>query len=821
MNILKRLHERINHSNVFNYKLSIPDFMHFILADEFQDNTFSDAYMYELYEKKKYLSQTKLTKYLSIKTWDFERLKQSHPQGTVEKYSKEKCLSILKENCITLLPPQYRDHSVDFSSVIQTIVSLHFFATPMLDSVFKSNLPNICDSYVPWTEMESHLAHSLERNHILFSIGNPGSGKKQLILYVLNNLYLSGSFNSYWLNINNSISIEDGLTQISFIGNEKTSYNTEKIIDILKEKSHNDVLIIHKSSLTNEDFSFIETTLSSMRLRIIVVTYCKVIPSDYPILDIDQRPLYNLIQIFRKYNPNSTFSDKDIQKLLKNISNNVYVLTLIAKATIKENRVLTKEALLNNFESLYYKPQMPALHTNYYEQENKSSQNLFTLIKRILSFYPISESNKQISEISIWAKIPIASNYLKKEFGEKIIAQCINSGILQFYDDDHIYMPALIADTFWAEYQIDYEEYKKKILQFLHSMECAKPLAVPYETLYPIISNLIFRFHFQITIMPSRTNKKSLDLFLNWNNLLTNIMEHYMHLGNYIYAQKILPHLYIAYNKRGKILDCPSSLFSSQVKELLRLQADYMQSSDIIASFDNLINRINTIKNNVTSLNKSSRSIINRLILSILQDLADTSVEIAIQYTRDYFLSYNVASNTQWNNCLYAIYNFADKFKIMGKNEEYYYKGIYYTLITLYRNPDTLQKAKDNFRIFLFLETDVELRFKVKCIQFYFYILSATSFTPIPYSTLIQNFENLYIEFTNKIWSYHTSYIFYSCVSVLSFILPYCISDRLQNTLITCMKQCKKFYEKQLSLPSAQKETFINLLNEKISEMSS
>ena len=86
MNILKRLHERINHSNVFNYKLSIPDFMHFILADEFQDNTFSDAYMYELYEKKKYLSQTKLTKYLSIKTWDFERLKQSHPQGTVEKY---------------------------------------------------------------------------------------------------------------------------------------------------------------------------------------------------------------------------------------------------------------------------------------------------------------------------------------------------------------------------------------------------------------------------------------------------------------------------------------------------------------------------------------------------------------------------------------------------------------------------------------------------------------------------------------------------------------------------------------------------------------
>ena len=97
--------------------------------------------------------------------------------------------------------------------------------------------------------------------------------------------------------------------------------------------------------------------------------------------------------------------------------------------------------MLNNFESLYYKPQMPALHTNYYEQENKSSQNLFTLIKRILSFYPISESNKQISEISIWAKIPIAANYLKKEFGEKIIAQCINSGILQFYDDDHIYMP--------------------------------------------------------------------------------------------------------------------------------------------------------------------------------------------------------------------------------------------------------------------------------------------------------------------------------------------------------------------------------------------
>lgn len=830
-NILQKLHRTINSSHIFTKSLSISDFMHFIVDCNSQNqnnlkeipdsDTFSAAHLHNLYNMKNQLSSKELHHLCINKTWSLETLIDTC--CTLKKTYNPKAFPVLIQKCRTLLTlySPLCNIEQDFSDIIRSLVFLHFFGDP---TPFVPNCPCLCQKYVSWNEMENKIRKNLEVNHLIFLTGNPGSGKRQLLIHSLQASYFSIGKDYYWLDTNSSIPLEEELTSLVFSGTKK-SYNLEEVLNILRTKTKNSLLIIHRPILTDADLSFVNKTLIPMNLYIIISTYTKVSLKNTIALDVDNRPIANLFNIFKIYNPSSDFTEKEFLLLANHFSNNVYLITIIAKALSSKPKNLQKKQLIDQFESFYYECRLPKVHSFYHmddiERSSKSGQQLLLLTKKLLSCYPHELFTNELSELSIWTKTPISYIELTKHFKVETLQIWIESGIIQYYDEDKIYMPSLIADIVWINYPINYTEYRDKLLHFILQIECGAPLLFPYETLYQVISNLIFRFHFQITIMPSRTSKKSIDLFLNWNNLLTNIMEHYMHLGNYIYAQKILPHLYIAYNKRGEILDFPSSLFSSQVKELLRSQADYMQSSDIISSFDNLINRIDTIKNNVTSLNKSSRSIINRLILSILQDLADTAVEIAIQYTRDYFFPYNVASNTQWNNCLYAIYNFADKFKIMGKNEEYYYKGIYYALITLYRNPDTLQKAKDNFRIFLFLETDVELRFKVKCIQFYFYILSATSFTPIPYSTLIQNFENLYIEFTNKIWSYHTSYIFYSCVSVLSFILPYCISDRLRNTLITCMKQCKKFYEKQLSLPSAQKEAFINLLNEKISEMSS
>lgn len=612
------------------------------------------------------------------------------------------------------------------------------------------------------------------------------------------------------------------LLNIEFRKHDKKALNIDEIKNRLRDNVSSSILIINRPALTAKDFVFCEKTLSKIGLKIIITTLTKTIPKNFTVLNVDNRPVSILKEIFLKYYPDSDFTDDEFQTLLENISNNVYVLSLIGKTLSNGKNALEKDKVLKISEDLSYIKNTYKVHSSYHDSGTKSGQFLLNLVGRILDNYDLELLNIYASELSVWAKTPISEKILITKWDKTVIKDCIMYGILQYYDEskEKLFIPSLIADVIWNQYPIDYNEYKEKISTLLTDIEYGKSLSVSYPDLYQIIFNMILRFHFQISTMCSRPKKNDLNVFKDWNMFLTEIIERYMKLGNYQYAQNVLPYLYAPRSNKGETI-LPSNL-QSVIRELLYKQANYMQSQNISEALDGLIAFIKDFRRN-SDFSGDDMKIILYLCLLICKDMAEQVINTTL----------NLLSNECiTENWLIALENLSAL--LAGKDDYYAYLlslTYHYTSVIVKPDclPDHLYEIVHHKELFLSevnpsYEYFRELIFCFKGLCIYFdailYLQYIEHIIIEPTETLESRYNALYSEFKESLWPYHVSYIFYACTFLfVTYLLPFCHKDSTIQSLKNSMRLCKSFNHKQLSLSSEEAAEYDKLIDAKIKEL--
>lgn len=844
VNVLKSFYEKM----IKKLSVKKPDFMQFVLSGDASEDPFNfeDCTLLKLYKKTSNLSLDHLKALITCPSWSFHAFCFCTANlGMVHNKKLEQCLTEIGQE---ILNKHHFTVPDDFSSVMQSLIFLHFFDCTILP--FLHNFPGLCSSYIPWPDKEQELAEQLQKTSVVFVTGSAGSGKRQLIIRTLQNYNSGNTRDKYWLDVDNSIPIEKKLSDIEFF----TKPESSQMLQLLTKKEATSILVIRKTILTEEDLSYIKENLCQLNLHIIISTYTKVSSDDLVTVNVDDRPMENLYQIFQVYDTTSSFDENEFRMLAKNISNNVYVLALIGKALSKRSTTLKKEQLLNQFESLYYETNLPNIHTSYrseYEKKTtkKSGQRLFFLVKRILAGYPKELISQELYELSIWAKTPIARSSLQKRWSKELLQSWLHYGFLQAYDEDKLFIPRLLADTIWFFYPKDFMEdtahasisfsnYKETIFSFFNSVSCGKPFSIPYTDLYEIIFQLMLRFHFQVSITDAKDIKKNRPVFQEWNLFLTSVIEYYMQLGNFKYAKELLPCLYLYRTKRGKIQ--LNENIETAIRELLTLRAEYMSSSDTVSTLSKLQDTLRKFQNDLKEEPEDEALFLSAFI-SITLDLCDCTVEIALLYIAAILQVKDYPATAQIYACVNALdvcSNFLRKCQICSAS---YYLSVKHYLISVvgmtYQCDPSLIHTMDQWRFVAYhleklgeeLPTeDTDTHFKANCMGLcasltkIFLQPSCEGNSMEPYSLLVERFLQLYESFQKNIWSYHTSHVFFSCVSFLSALLlrKEIDTDRpVASVLMDCMKRYKNFLTAQVSLPESQQTLFLQNIDNCLAQL--
>lgn len=634
-----------NDKNSIKNKIKLYDFMVFVLGSELEnrDEPFSETMLYNLYNGKEKLSTDNLQKLANSTDWGFSRFNR------ITRPSKRIQFTYITETYAT---------SEAFSNHIKEVVFEHFFQTTTPEyKLLPTAIPQTCTNYIPWESMESEIKKTIctDSHPLIFISGMPGSGKTQLLRSICSSI---SKKEIYYYDFDPCIPLKAGFSNITYDSNADITW--EKLAKHLNNDYLDALLIIDKPDLKKDDFEFIRNELCKLNITIAISTQCKSIPTDYTVYDIDTRPLRNLHSIYQKYTSKNriAFSDMEFKRFSANISNNVYALTLFGKAINKCPDKFNKDDLMNSFSSYYLKNNMPKMH-HAYKEKSKTEQQLFTLLYRLVSDYASinnlkdSNSNTHFSfllELSIWAIAPLSEYLLRHRFGNEKINTAISFGILQYYDAAKLYMPQLLADAIWNYYNPTIpSNYTITITNFLNALSIDEEFQITYEDLYKIVFNLISRFYYQVSILPSRPSKDQKNTLKNWNLHLTYFIEGYLQLGNFQYAMNALSYLYITQKKQDKNR-VPSKVenpklndLQKSIRKLLELQSKYMSCSDKILDEQNRTrtDRSDTIDSFIDffselrtyfKTNKELDPILVYVLNYVIQDLAASAIRVSFHY---------------------------------------------------------------------------------------------------------------------------------------------------------------------------------------------
>lgn len=847
-NVLKEFFDAISYS-LSSLKppmeLSIEDFRDFVFNGEIGDNInvfdFSDTTLRKIYLKKSSFSLSNLKILATRQHWDFQALEIciKHQPNNIN--NLEQRITEIGQN---ILKKYHYDAPTDFSSVMRSLVRLHCFNCTTFNIFFESNFPCLCSNYVPWESKEQELNEKLKQTSIILLTGSAGSGKSQLIINTLKNYYPRNVLDMYWLDVNEENSIENELSSIEF---EDKVQDPQIIFQRLQEKEASSILVIHKPLLTKEDLSYIRRNLCPLKLRIIISTYAKILPEDFTIIDLDNRPIENLYSIFKRYlKKDLKFSKKEFQTLAENVSSNLYVLTLIGKALSQKSSPFEKKSLLKHFEDLYYKPNNSKIHNTAYhldenEKKSKPGEQLFTHIKKILSYYPKDKFSKELCELSIWTKTPILKSSLLKNWDEEFLEFCLCYGLLQYHSKDKVFMPKLLADTIWRFFPIrfrndtdssletfpfSFKNYQDTIIKFFDSVSCGKTFSIPYTDLYEIIFQMVLRFHFQVSNTDSRITAENKKVIQEWNDFLTTVIKYYMLLGNYKYAKKLLPCLYFQRTKQGKPKN--RKKIETTIQKLLTLKAGYMYSPNIVCTICKLQDALKKMpklfEKEPTYANQSLS-----ILCSIIQDFCDCTVEILLQYISFIVSEMQYPSSMQLYNCIKTLNDCIVTLQPFNIHDSNYYLAVKHYFISIigitYQCDSDLANIMNQWDSASYYfekfkgkvpEGQEDTYFKAKCMIFYslltiFYLQQRYPKNHTEdYYSLKDFFLELYKNFQKNIWSYHTSHMFYSCASFFIGIIPENETDySIYSILIDCMNRYKNFLTAQVSLPPALQKPYL------------
>lgn len=519
------LHELINiiRSTSISHKPGIPDCMRYLLGDKFDSFLYSDAYLYQVYNEEICLPIEAIEAIRTSVNWDVRRLKENFPKSEISAQA-------LSDN----IRPLYNKYITDsgrekgLNSMLRSLLHLYFFgitdAPPLFVSYEKRNVKD----YIPPEDYINAAKSILEKNNVLILTGAPGMGKTELAKRLV-----AQSCAPYkdigWLEVPyDATHISDCFGSIHFY-NQSTddTVRENEILKWLERKPKSSYLIINAPVLYDDDFHFIKDYLYTLRIRIIITTRTPVIPCcESSKLALENYTGNFLTKIFQKTCSDNFFSKEEYSKLFDIVCCNPYIVTLVAKSIQQHPEAIGKSDLLDKEQWLWHKKQLPKIHSSYNDPGSKPELPLLTLTSRILDNYPPAFLINTASRLSIWARQEIRLDYLKKSFTPSDIDTALQNGILQFTDEAQktVQMPALLADTIWFNYPIDYSDYQNEISQFLSKICIGHVSMVPIDTLYGLIENIVYRFHFNIVYLKTRPSSGEKKQFFEWNAFLMQIV---------------------------------------------------------------------------------------------------------------------------------------------------------------------------------------------------------------------------------------------------------------------------------------------------------
>ena len=500
--------------------------------------------------------------------------------------------------------------SKEVNLMVKPLLLLHFFDIPDQYLIFFPFNGKNCGYYsVP--DQYKDAARCLEQNNILFICGAPGTGKSELAKYIA--LFNSSFRNIGWVEATDStVTFNTQLEEIPFAYTHTNGFHSSKsrtydILNLLKQEPKTALLIIDLPFISKEDFEIIEKELDGLDIRIIFTTLTTHVPNGFSKISLDNQPISLLRDLFDNIVKKEYFTNNEFELFAENISHNPLIVTLAAKTIKRSPTDPTKSVWLDSDRWIMYESGLETVHTAYKDQfKNKSSYNIISLMNRLLFCYPHSFLENTANKLSIWCRQSIDKVFLSNYFSEDEINKAITYGILEYTTPDAKYlkMSNLLCYAIWANCPVQYDDYYDKICEFIDSFNFGKKRNLSYKTLYALIENMVFRFHYQVTFLPSRTNVDQRNRIMHWNSQLILIIKHLIRMGNYKLSRKIYSLLYKYETKKEKDLIIASEKVMSYIS-LLGISPSIATDETAHNIFDAIISPLN---NFITQISLSDSS---------------------------------------------------------------------------------------------------------------------------------------------------------------------------------------------------------------------
>lgn len=769
--------------------------------------TLSNSFAYKIYKGERSLSAARINKLITLPDdkWDIMNSYIYDSQENDKKHILQ-LYNYIRELFSKYFPDSPSKLHLPIGTMIHSLVLLHFTGTDEEFILFNSK--NIASHalYIPWKAKETRLCRLLESNNIVFVTGQPASGKTQLVRYCVH--HLGNWKNVFWLDKHPGIPLADRIQYIDFIdengtpsaeaesGGNISPMKDEDILDTLEQKTAVSLLVIDIPFMKDNDYSFINEHLTDMELRIIITTRTTAVSRPFVSINLDKRPVKNLMMIFREYCPHKLLTDKDFRKLCQTISHNPFIMTLIAKCFRKDPKKFNLTKLLDT-ESWHLNVN-PKIHASYQSGSKKSELSVKTLAARILEDYDEEFLKTAGSKLSILAKNDIPQSVLEEEISTEDISKAIDLDLLQYTDHKNriLRMPAIIADIIWQQYPINYKDYQERIFQNLKYISEGQELQQTYRFLYEHTVTMIYRFHFQMTELKTRPSKKDKAAFMEWNHILSEIIQQFIQLGNIRDAQNILYRLYVYEDKDGTKEDLVPSCKLLD-RKIFQLHIDFVRSSSPVDILEQTIHLLLEITSQMETFPKQRTQFLFLLeklyifITDIIEDLLLKQFVLSLTPSPD--------AAKLLNNTINVLRTFLEKnpkiayksindskhkdtYEIDRRIFSYYKMHYYYLSYTRdYSILQNLENANKHLNILIDLDPDFDISFKA-CLWKLCYdmiILSNNSDNLKPSSVAERlddfafKFIYLYKTFHNRVCSISTSVLFYYCSILTYVLLPY------------------------------------------------
>ena len=685
--------------------------------------------------------------------------------------------------------------------MVQSLVFLYFFGTDDIDDMFYPYTIHTCKNHIPWEEKEIDLDQLLKKDHMIFVTGFPASGKSQLLKHYIKTKCKWNDI--FWLSDNSKLPLEDRLLDIKFLcKSHKTNTNFENILQRLSNKNSSSLLVIDIPSIKDKDFDFIHQHFDNLTLDIIIKTRTlENLPADKSV-NLNNRPVSNLKQIFKSNASEDFFtnenSDDEFNRLCSIISYNPFIITLLAKSQNKKRFKIDK--LLSTQSWYMDEKNLPTIHTSYRDNGSKSGMQVRALAARIILDFDMRFLADVGSKLAIHAKDEIKFEQLRKYCSKSDIQKSLTYGLLYYTSTDEsiLQMPAIIADIIWQEFSISYQNYKNEIGFFLKEISLGESAILPYNILYNHILTLIYRFHFQITKMKSKPDKKSKSEFLEWNQLLCDFILYFIRLGNNDAAKKVLHHLYF--------YEIKSELKSDIVPEIQIVERDIFQlhidlSQDTIPITETLDKAIQLMTKTSTDMIHQKEiaiyiSIIEKIYNFIIDMIETTGLNILFNKDpkNSHILTHRMVL------CLKSFLN-----NYPSEDSIFYYCKMLYNFFT-----QNFKAAQFSYKK---IDMDSNLKLKAKIWSLIFNMLQFTKMsTQYPMSNMnklllefSEEYNNIFNCYHNKVSPFTTTMLIYYC-SCLIYRLLSCTNSSIQKTVRYGLKEAYESITTQTVLSKTDME---------------